>query len=107
MFIQITKEELARDISKKAWYQTNNIIFSIILLYPLFSIIDFIYANAIWLQFFIVRIIISVVIYALHTFFQRQKYNYRILLHTSFLFLSVTSALLCTLVNIDQLNIYF
>jgi signal transduction histidine kinase len=107
MFIQITKEELSRDLSKKAWYQTNNIIFSIILLYPLFSIIDFIYANAVWLQFFIVRIIISVVIYALHTFFQRQKYNYRILLHISFLFLSVTSALLCTLVNIEQLNIYF
>lgn len=107
MFIQITKEELARDLSKKAWYQTNNIIFSIILLYPLFSIIDFIYANNVWLQFFIVRIIISVVIYALHTFFQRQKYNYRILLHISFLFLSVTSALLCTLVNIEQLNIYF
>ena len=107
MLIQITKEELSRDLSKKAWYQTNNIIFSIILLYPLFSIIDFIYANAVWLQFFIVRIIISVVIYALHTFFQRQKYNYRVLLHISFLFLSVTSALLCTLVNIEQLNIYF
>ena len=107
MFIQITKEELARDLSKKAWYQTNNIIFSIILLYPLFSIIDFIYANAVWLQFFIVRIIISVVIYALHAFFQRQKYNYRILLHISFLFLSITSALLCTLVNIEQLNVYF
>lgn len=107
MFIQITKEELARDLSKKAWYQTNNIIFSIILLYPLFSIIDFIYANGIWLQFFIVRIIISVVIYALYTFFQRQKYNYRILLHISFLLLSITSAILCTLVNIEQLNIYF
>jgi signal transduction histidine kinase len=107
MFIQITKEELARDLSKKAWYQTNNIIFSIILLYPLFSIVDFIYAGAVWLQFFIVRIIISVVIYALYTLFQRQKYNYRILLHISFLFLSITSAFLCTLVNIEQLNIYF
>ncbi|MHB8208864.1 sensor histidine kinase [Mucilaginibacter sp.] len=107
MFIQITKEELARDLSKKAWYQTNNIIFSIILLYPLFSIVDFIYAGVVWLQFFIVRIIISVVIYALYTLFQRQKYNYRILLHISFLLLSITSALLCTLVSIDHLNIYF
>jgi len=107
MFIQITKEELARDISKRAWYQTNNIIFSIILLYPVFSIVDFIYADAVWLQFFIIRIIISVVIYALHNFFQRNNYNYRILLHIAFLLLSVTSALLCTLVNIEQLNIYF
>jgi len=107
MFIQITKEELARELSKKAWYQTNNIIFSIILLYPLFFIADLIYEPAITLQFVIVRIIISVVIYALHSLFQRQKYNYRVLLHISFLFLSITSALLCTLVNIDHLNIYF
>jgi signal transduction histidine kinase len=107
MFIQISKEELARDLSKKAWYQTNNIIFTIILLYPVFSIIDFIYANSIWLQFFILRIIISVVIYALHTLFQSKKYNYRILLHISFLLLSITSALLCTLATIEQLNIYF
>jgi hypothetical protein len=107
MFIQINKEELTRDLLKKAWYQTNIIIFSIILLYPLFSIVDFICAGAVWLQFFIVRIIISVVIYALYTFFQHKKYNYRILLHISFLLLSVTSALLCTLVNIEQLNIYF
>jgi signal transduction histidine kinase len=107
MFIQITKEELSRDLSKKAWYQTNNIIFSIILLYPLFSIVDFIYAGSVWLQFFILRIIISVVIYALHALFQSKKYNYRILLHISFFFLSFTSALLCTLVNIEQLNVYF
>jgi len=107
MFIQITKEELARDISKKAWYQTNNIIFTIILLYPIFSIVDFIYANDIWLQFFIIRIIISIVIYALHGLFQRQKYNYRVLLHISLLLLSATSAVLCTLVNVEQLNIYF
>jgi len=107
MFIQITKEELAREISKKAWYQTNNIIFTIVLLYPVFSIVDFIYATSIWLQFFILRIIISILIYALHTLFTRRNYNYRLLLHISFLFLSVTSALLCTLVNVEQLNIYF
>ena len=107
MFIHITKEEFSKEISKKAWYQTNNIIFTIILVYPLFSIVDFIYANNIWLQFFIIRIISVIIIYALHTLFQRQKYNYRILLHITFFFLSVTSALLCTLVNIEQLNIYF
>jgi len=107
MFVQITKEEFSKEIIKKAWYQTNNIIFTIILLYPLFSIVDFIYSEGIWLQFFIIRIITVIVIYALYTFFQRKKYNYRILLHISFLLLSVTSALLCSVVNIEQLNIYF
>jgi len=107
MFVQITKEEFSKEKLKKAWYQTNNIIFTIILLYPLFSIVDFIYATTIWLQFFIIRIITVIVIYAMHSWFQRKKYNYRILLHLSFFLLSITSAILCTLVNIEQLNIYF
>jgi signal transduction histidine kinase len=107
MFVHITKEELNKEILKKAWYQTNNIIFTIILVYPLFSIADFICATDIWLQFFIVRIISVIIIYALYTFFNRRKFSYRILLHISFFLLSVTSALLCSLVHIEQLNIYF
>src|SRR6202012_282301 len=107
MFIHITKEELTKEILKKAWYQTNNIIFTIILVYPLFSIIDFIYESSIWLQFFIVRIITVVVIYALYTYFNKRKSSYRILLHITFFLLSVTAALECSLVHIEQLNIYF
>jgi signal transduction histidine kinase len=107
MFIQVNKEEFARDISKKAWYQTNIIIFTIIFLYPLFSILDYIYMPAIWMQSILVRLITVILIYALHSFFQRKKYNYRFLLHIAFFMISITSALLCTLVNIDQLNIYF
>ena len=107
MFIHITKEELTKEILKKAWYQTNNIIFSIILVYPLFSIIDVIFEPNIWLQIFIVRIITVILIYALHTYFSKHKQNYRLLLHISFLMLSITSALLCSLVNIDHLNVYF
>ena len=107
MFIQISKEEFARDISKKAWYQTNIIVFTIIFMYPLFSILDVIYLPNLWMQFVLIRIITVIIIYALHTLFQQKKYNYRLLLHISFLMLSVTSALLCTLVNIEQLNIYF
>src|ERR1700753_3527558 len=101
MFIHITKEELNKEILKKAWYQTNNIIFTIIFVYPLFSIVDFIYATELWLQFFIVRIITIIIIYALYTFFNKRKYSYRLLLHISFILLSVTSALLCSLVHIE------
>ena len=53
MFIQITKEELAKQVEKKAWYQTNIIIFPLIVLYPVFSIVDFIYANDIFWEFVI------------------------------------------------------
>jgi signal transduction histidine kinase len=107
MFVQISKEEYQKEISKKAWYQTNNIIWTIIFLYPTFSIVDFIYANSIWLQFFIVRIITVLIILGLYNFFQTRKYNYRPLLHISFFLLSATSAILCNVVNIQQQNIYY
>ena len=101
------KEEFTREISKKAWYQTNNIIWTIIFIYPVFSIVDFIFANGIWLQVFIVRVITDLLILALYSFFQRKNYNYRILLHLTLLLLSITSALLCNIVDLQQLNIYY
>jgi len=107
MFIQITKEELAKQVEKKAWYQTNIIIFPLIVLYPVFSIVDFIYANDIFWEFIIIRLIISVLIYGLHSLFERKKYNYRILLHIALLLISATQAVLCTQVNVEQLNIHF
>jgi signal transduction histidine kinase len=107
MFVQITKEEFSKEINKKAWYQTNNIIWTIIFLYPIFSIIDFIYSPDIWIQFLIVRIITVLVILGLYTYFQTRKYDYRVLLHISFLLLSIISALLCNLVNDQRLTIYF
>jgi signal transduction histidine kinase len=107
MFVQITKEEFSKEVNKKAWYQTNNIIWSIIFLYPIFSIIDFIYSPDIWIQFLIVRIITVLVILGLYTFFQNRKYDYRVLLHISFLLLSIISAILCNIVNDQRLTIYF
>ena len=107
MFVQIDKEEFSKEVTKKAWYQTNNIIWTIILLYPLFSIPDFIYAKDMWMQIFIGRIIIVLVLYMLYNFLHSKNYNHRILLHVAFLLLSSLSALLCALVNPADLNIYF
>ena len=107
MFVQITKEEFLKEISKKAWYQTNNIIWTVILVYPLFCIVDFIFAPTIWLQFFFIRIITDFIILGLYSFFQSKAYNYRILLHITFFLLATTSAILCNIVDIQQLNVYF
>ncbi len=107
MFVQLTKEELNKEISKKAWYQTNNIIWMILFVYPLFSIVDFIFANNVWLQFFIIRIITDLVILGLYSIFQRKTYNFRILLHISLFLISGTSALLCNIVDIGELNVYY
>ncbi len=107
MFVQIKKEELSKEISKKAWYQANNIIWTIIFVYPSLFIVDFIFANSIWVQFLIVRIIVDLLILALYSLFQRKNYDYRILLHITLFLLSATSALLCNIVELQQLNIYY
>ncbi|MBE9586897.1 hypothetical protein IM792_20780 [Mucilaginibacter sp. JRF] len=107
MFLKITKEEFSKEVIKKAWYQTNIIIWAIIFLYPLFSIVDFIYANDVWVSFLIVRLTSVFVVYMLYNYFQTRKHNYRILLHVVMFILSVTTALLCNLVSIEAVNIYF
>ncbi len=107
MFVQITKEEFLKETLKKGWYQTNNIIWTVIFIYPLFSIVDFIFANALWLQFFIIRVITDLIILVLYNIFQRKNYNYRYLLHITFFLLAATSAILCNVVEIQQMNIYY
>src|SRR3569833_1326428 len=107
MLVQIDKEEFTKEVNKKAWYQTNTIVWTIILLFPLFSIPDFIYIKDFWMQIFIGRIISVLVLYMLYNFLHTKGYNHRIMLHLAFLVLSALSALLCTLVNPADLNIYF
>ena len=107
MFVQLTKQEFLKEVDKKAWYQTNNIIWTIILIYPVFSIVDFIFANSIWLEYFIIRVITDLVIYGFYSFFQRKQRNYRVLLHITLFILSATSALLCNIVDLQVLNVYY
>ncbi|MBS1529689.1 MAG: HAMP domain-containing histidine kinase [Bacteroidetes bacterium] len=107
MLVQIDKDEFTKEVNKKAWHQTNNITWTIILLFPLFSIPDFLYLKDFWIQIFIGRIIVVLLLYMLYNFLHSKNYNHRIMLHAAFLLLSATSALLCTMVSPSDLNIYF
>jgi len=107
MFIQINKDEFLKEISKKAWYQTNIVTWTLIFLFPLFFIIDLIYAKDIWIQITIVRLIIVFTIYILFNLFQSRKYNYRILLHIAFFLVSALSAFMCCIAEPQDLNVYF
>ncbi|MEO6852164.1 MAG: histidine kinase dimerization/phospho-acceptor domain-containing protein, partial [Mucilaginibacter sp.] len=107
MFVQINKEEFLKEVSKKAWFHTHNIVFLIIFLFPIFSVLDIIYAKDIWMQIIIVRIIIVLLIYSLYNYIHGKNYNYRILLHIAFFLISALSAFLCSHVNVQDLYIYF
>jgi len=106
MFVQITKEEFLKEVLKKAWYQTNTIIWTIICLYPLLVVVDFIYGTEYWVQFLIVRFITVLLILGLYTVFKNNKYNYRILLHCCFFLVSCTSAIFCNIVPNEHLQVY-
>lgn len=106
MFVQITKKEFAKELLKKAWYQTNNIIWTIIFLYPLVGVVDFIYGGDLWVQFIIVRIITVLVILGHYTLARNKKHNYRILLHVAFFLISCTSAAFCNLVPVESFTVY-
>jgi len=107
MIAQINKEEYAKETRKKAWYLTNNIIWTAIFLYPLLGIIDFVYVPNYWLAFFITRVIVVIIIYGIYNYFQSKKLDYRLLLHISFFLLSTVMAVLCCIVDISHLTIYF
>jgi signal transduction histidine kinase len=108
MIAQINnKEEYIKETNKKAWFLTNNIIWTIIFLYPLLGIIDFVYATNYWVEFLIIRVIVVAAIYGLYNYFQAKKLDYRLLLHISFFMLSVVMAILCCIVDISHLTIYF
>jgi signal transduction histidine kinase len=107
MIAQINKEEYRKETRKKAWFLTNNIIWTAIFLYPLLGIIDFVYVTNDWLAFFITRVIVVIVIYGTYNFFQSKKLDYRILLHITFFLLSVVMAVFCCIVDINHLTVYF
>lgn len=107
MIAQINKEEYLKETRKKAWFLTNNIVWTIIFLYPLLGIIDFIYATNYWVEFMVVRVIAVMAIYGLYNYFQSKKLDYRILLHITFFILSLVSAIFCNIVELSRITIYF
>jgi len=107
MVAQINKEEYIKETRKKAWFLTNNIIWTTIFLYPLLGIIDFIYTPNFWLTILVARIVTVMIVYGIYNFFQRNKLDYRLLLHITFFLLSGLMAFLCSIVDISHLTIYF
>ncbi|QJD95048.1 hypothetical protein HH214_03705 [Mucilaginibacter robiniae] len=107
MITQIDKQEYQKEIQKRAWYETNIIIWSIICLFPLLIIVDFVYENQNWLQFAFVRIIATMLIYGAYKYFEQHKVHYRILLHIAFTMLSLVMAIFCNVVDIKYLTNYY
>jgi signal transduction histidine kinase len=107
MVAQINKEDYIKETQKKAWFLTNNIIWTTIFLYPLLGIIDFIYTPNFWLTILVARVITVIIVYGIYNFFQRNKLDYRLLLHITFFSLSGLMAFLCSIVDISHLTIYF
>lgn len=107
MVIQITKEELLKELSKRTWLQTNKIIRPIVFLYPFLSIVDYICLPDLWFSFFIARLITVLAILGFYEISRKKNINYRILLHFTIFILSITTAYKCSITPVAYLNIYF
>ncbi|HUX85164.1 MAG TPA: hypothetical protein VMV20_08010, partial [Chitinophagaceae bacterium] len=64
----ISPEAFNQKLLAKAWFNANIIIWFTIFVYPLFTILDFIYAGTIWQVFFVLRVFVALVLYAFHEF---------------------------------------
>jgi hypothetical protein len=103
MFVQITKEELIKETSKKAWYQTNNIIWTIIFLYP-FLVLLILYTPINLATVFYYTDHYQSYYLWFTAIFTAKKYITAHCCISAFFLLSVTSAILCNIVNIQKLN---
>lgn len=99
--------EFTQRQKNKAWYNANIIIWFTIFVYPLFSILDFIYAGEIWQIFFLLRVSVAVILYLLYELSVKTKQAPYKLLHSAFLMLTAIQALECNLVESDVLPIFF
>jgi signal transduction histidine kinase len=102
----VTPVELAREINRRAWYATNIVVWGILFVYPLFSILDYAFAESLWQVLLLVRLGSVVVFYLLYRTSQRRGWNYRVPLHGILALVSLTHALLINLVDYEAITGY-
>lgn len=103
----LSEAEVSRVLQRKARSYINVLFWSILFIFPLFCILDFIFAPTIWHTFFFIRLILLLIFYAVYDLGERLHWSPNILMHTCFAGISLSMALLCTLAPIEALGTYY
>ncbi|WP_412465558.1 hypothetical protein [Pedobacter sp. KLB.chiD] len=96
-----------KQLTKKSKYYANIIIWTVIFLYPLLAILDYIYAYPIYQALFLTKIIIVVIIYAVYDISVRLGKSKDFALHTTFLLISLNASIICNIVTFDIAPVFF
>ncbi|WP_293788546.1 hypothetical protein [uncultured Pedobacter sp.] len=96
-----------QQLTKKSIYYANIIIWTVIFLYPLLGILDYVYAYPIYQVLFLSKIIIVVLIYAVYDISIRLGKSTDSALHTAFILIALNASIICNIVPFDIAPVFF
>jgi signal transduction histidine kinase len=100
--------EISNALEKKSRYYSNVLFWVVLFVFPLFCIIDFIFANHIWRLFFVLRLCLVIIFYVVYYFSEKLKWHPNLLLYVCFTGISLSMALECSLVpSYDAISTYY
>ncbi|MFD2580877.1 sensor histidine kinase [Pedobacter vanadiisoli] len=105
--IYVSDAVYEKQLTKKSTYYANIIIWTVIFLYPLLGILDYIYAYPIYQTLFLTKIIIVMLIYAVYDISVRLGKPPYSALHTTCLLVSLNASIVCNIVPFDIAPIFF
>ncbi|MBO9672386.1 MAG: sensor histidine kinase [Sphingobacteriaceae bacterium] len=105
--IYVSDAVYEKQLTKKSTYYANIIIWTVIFLYPLLGILDYIYAYPIYQALFLTKIIIVMLIYAVYDISMRLGEPAYFALHTTLLLVSLNAAVICNMVAFDIAPVFF
>ncbi|WP_231426301.1 hypothetical protein [Pedobacter sp. Leaf250] len=96
-----------KQIKKNSLYYANIIVWTVMFLYPLVGILDFVYANQIFQELFLVKIITVVLIYVVYDLCRRAGASIDITLHATFFLIAANAAIVCNIVSFEVAPVFF
>lgn len=105
--IVVDDVEYNKQIKKNSLYYANIIVWTVMFLYPLLGILDFIYANSIFQELFLLKIITILLIYVVYDLSRRTGRSINVSLHATFFLISANAALVCNVVSFEVAPVFF
>lgn len=105
--IYVSEMAYEKQLTKKSTYYANIIIWTVIFLYPLLGILDYVYAYPIYQELFLTKIIIVLLIYAVYDISLKLEKSADPALHTTILLISINVSIICNIVPFDIAPIFF
>ncbi|MDE3235737.1 MAG: hypothetical protein KGO81_07270 [Bacteroidota bacterium] len=76
-YVNINKEVLEEEVSKRGLYFTNVVVWTVLFSLPLFWLLDYLFLRNSWTDLFLVRLIVGIISYVIYFASLRLKWNYK------------------------------